>query len=213
MECDTANEIGANDRSRATLAELIHAARHGDREALATLIDNYRDELLRLARCSISPAVQAKVAPSDLLQETFLAAEQGLAGFRGETWCELRAWLRRILARNASEAHRIYARTAKRQVTKEVSLSAGDAQGGLRADDPSPSRRLMADDEQESLDQAIRSLAPDFRRIILWHHREGLSFSEIATRMNQPTSVVRRLWIRALAELRKRLGHEHISRR
>ena len=63
-------------------------------------LESFRGALRLLARARLDPRLQAKVDPSDLVQQTLLEAYQGMKDFRGTTTDELAAWLRRILARN-----------------------------------------------------------------------------------------------------------------
>src|SRR5262245_45101132 len=66
----------------------------------------HRDYLALLARAQLDPRWQAKVSPSDLVQQSLLEAHRDADQFRGTTDAELRAWLRRILARNLANVAR-----------------------------------------------------------------------------------------------------------
>src|SRR5262245_3400119 len=63
----------------------------------ASALESYRDYLTLVARRSIGPELAAKFGASDLVQETFLAAQQHVVSFRGRTEPEWRAWLKAIL--------------------------------------------------------------------------------------------------------------------
>src|SRR5262245_59287646 len=73
----------------------LRAAREGDRDALGRALEAFRARLLDLARPD--PKLRAKGNPSDLVQETFLAARQNFSDFRGATVAEFAAWLAAIL--------------------------------------------------------------------------------------------------------------------
>ena len=61
----------------------IDAARKGDVEALGQALEPFREYLTLMASRGIGPGLATKAGASDLVQETFLAAQKGIAGFRG----------------------------------------------------------------------------------------------------------------------------------
>jgi len=109
-------------------------------------LERFRAYLHLLARLHLDPRLRAKLAPSDVVQQTLLQAFQGLGGFRGGTDAEVAAWLRRILARNLAHAVRDLGRS-KRDVARERSLEAAvDASSArleawLAAEQSSPSQQ------------------------------------------------------------------------
>jgi RNA polymerase sigma-70 factor (ECF subfamily) len=80
--------------------DLLVRAKAGDADSLGKLLEAYRSYLGLLARLQIDRRLQGQVAASDLVQETFLQAEQAFGGFRGLNESQLAAWLRKVLARN-----------------------------------------------------------------------------------------------------------------
>src|SRR5581483_90503 len=83
----------------------------------------FRPYLRLLAGLQLDSRLQAKLDPSDLVQETLLKAHENLGQFRGHTDAELAAWLRTILANSLAEAARRYG-AAKRDPGREQSLEA-----------------------------------------------------------------------------------------
>ena len=55
----------------------------GDAEALGRLLQLYRNYLQIMARSLIGPDLRAHVAPSDVVQETYLEAHRDFARFLG----------------------------------------------------------------------------------------------------------------------------------
>ena len=96
-------------------AERLGAAKYGDSAALGELLDRYREYLTLLANDKLSPGLATKVGASDLVQETFLAAQRGIGGFRGSTPSEWRAWLEAILVNQLANLRRTYLDTQKRR--------------------------------------------------------------------------------------------------
>src|SRR5262245_23696194 len=81
----------------------------------------YRSYLYLLARSHIGRRNQARLDPSDIVQQTLLHAHQRQAQFRGASEAELMGWLRQILANNLADAVRALAR-AKRDISRERPL-------------------------------------------------------------------------------------------
>ena len=50
-----------------------------------------------------------------MVQDTFLAAQRGIAGFRGSTQAEWRSWLEAILINQLANLRRAYLDTRKRR--------------------------------------------------------------------------------------------------
>jgi DNA-directed RNA polymerase specialized sigma24 family protein len=72
------------------------AADHPER---GQYLDRFRDYLRFLARQQLDPQLQAKLDPSDLVQQTLLEAYRARPRFRPRGDAELAAWLRKILCR------------------------------------------------------------------------------------------------------------------
>src|SRR5262245_15961445 len=103
--------------------DLIIRARDGSRGALGSLLEMYRRYLTLLARTQLRDRLRGKVAPSDLVQETFVRAQRGFVQFHGQSEVEIMAWLRRILARTLANQLRRYQGAAKRSLVLEEKLA------------------------------------------------------------------------------------------
>src|SRR5262245_20956863 len=86
------------------IAHRVQDAREGSSEALGQLLEGCRQYLLLVANQQLDPGLRDKLGPSDLVQETFLDAQQDFRHFHGHTEPELLAWLRRILLNNLADA-------------------------------------------------------------------------------------------------------------
>jgi RNA polymerase sigma-70 factor (TIGR02960 family) len=90
-------------------ADLISRARDGDGEAFRELTEPYRRELLVHCYRMLGSFADAE----DTLQDTLLAAWQGLGGFEGRA--SLRTWLYRIATNRCLNARRTAARRPARE--------------------------------------------------------------------------------------------------
>lgn len=206
-----------SNRRRNDPATLLQLARQGQGDALGELLEIYRSWLLLVSRLQIDRRLRGKVSASDLVQETFLHAQQAFPGFQGTTEQELVEWLRRILASRLAKLVRQFYGTKARdprleqQLDDELSRSAQIAPSLV---DPgiSPSGHAERREQVVILSNALDQLPRDLREVIILRHFQGLPFPEIADRMGKSEHAVKKRWARALAALRQALGGmEHES--
>lgn len=194
--------------------QLLRQARQGSRDALGRLLGLYRTYLSLLARLQIGKRLEGKVDSSDLVQETFLDAHRHFPRFRGTTEAELTAWLRRILASKLANLVRHYRGTRRRDVALERNLASDLHQsscaldGGLVDPGTSPSRAAVRRERAVLLAGALERLPEHYRQVIVLRHFDGLAFPEVGRRMGRSTASVEKLWVRALARLRRPLGDQ-----
>jgi RNA polymerase sigma-70 factor (ECF subfamily) len=193
----------------------LNAALHEARQtaaALGRLLESYRHYLHLLARAAIGRRLQGKADASDIVQETFLEAHRGFARFQGGTEGELLGWLRRILAARVADLLRRYLGAQGRDVRLECELAAElDDQSAmlgraLAAPVSSPSQQADRREQAVLLAEALARLPPDYREAVVLRHLEGLTFPEVAARMGRSVDSVEKLWLRALARLRREMG-------
>ncbi|HZU36752.1 MAG TPA: sigma-70 family RNA polymerase sigma factor, partial [Gemmataceae bacterium] len=186
------------------VAQWIEEARRGSTEALGRALDHCRAYLLLVANQDLPGDLRAKVGASDLVQQTFLEAQQDFAQFHGHSADELLAWLRQLLRNNLTNITRHYRDTDKRQVSREVSLTdtpAHDLLHALADDGASPSKNLQAREQDTAVRQAIERLPEPYRQVIEWRNYEELAFEEIGQRLERSAEAARKLWMRAIDQL------------
>ncbi|MCM2368998.1 sigma-70 family RNA polymerase sigma factor [Aporhodopirellula aestuarii] len=188
--------------------QLLSAARAGDRDALGRLLQWYGNYLTILATTQLDRRLRRRLNPSDIVQEAMLAAHQDFDDFRGETQAELLCWLRTILIHTLHQSFRKHVQVEKRDVRREVALetlsnrlheSAVNLAEMIPAKGPSPSAPMRAHERGVELANMLGKLKPDYRDVITMRVLQGLSFDEIAKRMDRNSGAVRMLWLRALA--------------
>jgi RNA polymerase sigma-70 factor, ECF subfamily len=196
----------------ADLGPLLRLARTGSGAALGELLEWYRNYLTLLARLQIGRRLRSKIDPADLVQETFLEAHRHFARFQGNTEAELVGWLRGILATNLAHLLRRYLGTQRRDVRLERQLALDLDQSSrvldqaLPASQSSPSQQAVRREQAVLLADALQCLPDDYREVIVLRQLEGLSFPEVAQRMDRSLDSVKKLWIRGLDRLRRALG-------
>ena len=193
-------------------ASLLAQMIRGSEEALAILYDRHVGAVFASAmRVSRDSWVAAEV-----VQETFLALWN-----RGELFDpgrgELPAWLRTI-ARNRAVDHLRAAGRHERATTFSSFAQAATDDGSIAewlsttgnlvsvaAPELSPETALSSKETRASVDEAVASLNPIERSVIMLAYEGGLSQSEIATRLGWPIGTVKTRTRRALRHLRDRL--------
>jgi RNA polymerase sigma-70 factor (ECF subfamily) len=78
----------------------------------------------------------------------------------------------------------------------------------LFALDPTPSEKVVDQEQLERLSQAIEHLSEDYRRVVQLRYQEGLTFEAVGERMGRTATAVRLLWRRALERIKHDLGVE-----
>jgi RNA polymerase sigma-70 factor (ECF subfamily) len=201
------NELG---QPRQVSEELIVAARKGCQKSLGELAERYRRYLLHVANDSLNPALRAKVAPSDLVQEAMLVAHKNFPTFEGGSEAELLAWLRHIVYFRALQAARRYFGTAARDPRCEISMDGSRTipQELMPDRDITPCTGLVTKELVTRLEEALAALEESPRRVIEMRSAR-MSFAQIGEALGCSAEAARKRWARAIAQLRLPLSdHE-----
>jgi len=167
-------------------AALVAAMAGGDRDALARLYERHCQVLLGLA----IRIVREKREAEDLLHDVFLEAWRQAKDFdpkRGR----VRTWL----------AIRMRSRALDLQKSARVSRNAGDAGLEVVADE-----RERQSPDHARVRSALAALGTDQRRVVELAYFEGLSCSEIATRLTIPIGTVKSRLAAGMTRLRDCIG-------
>lgn len=170
--------------------------------------DRYRPYLTMLARQAVPAAMQARVAPSDLVQQTIAEAWRCQEQYRGDGSSQQLPWLRGILTRVAAANMRRHLGTQSRDANREVAVTEllGRTDASLDAiavaSSLGPASAAERNEQVLRLATAIESLSEEYRSILIWRHFEDLPHKEIAARLGKSDAAVRMLWLRALKSLK-----------
>jgi RNA polymerase sigma-70 factor (ECF subfamily) len=191
---------------------LILKSQQGDGLALEELFRRY-DRLLR-ARASrtLTGRVRPKISVSDILQEARLAAHLHVADFVPQGRGSVKAWLARIVERQAQDAVRRYAGTAKRAAGREASGDMRPPTAELVGGEPSPSEVAAAGETAAAVRRALDALPNDYREILRLTRQNHMSIGEAAQCLGKTRDAAKKLYARALARLTELLPRESQGR-
>jgi len=192
--------------------QLLREARSGHAEALGQLLQTYRNYLTVLATTQLDHRLRRRMSPSDLVQETMLAAHRDFDKFCGRSERQFLPWLRQILINCLHHAIETNVKSKMRDIRCEVSLehaSAAFARSTSRLAEfvadpgPSPSAPMRQRERAIAFSNQLAKLRPQYRDVIVLRNLQGLPFEEIAQRMDRTVGAVRMLWLRAIEKLRQ----------
>lgn len=178
--------------AQASDVNLLQAIARRDETALGSLYDRYRLILFGLLVRILSSREEAE----DILQEVFLQVWRRAADFderRGKpfTWLVTLARSRAIDRLRQLASRGRVANAAAKETTEEVSDAALDA---------------IRSEQREVVSRALAELPEEQRRALLLAYFEGLTQTEIATRIGAPLGTVKTRMRSGMIKLRELLG-------
>jgi RNA polymerase sigma-70 factor, ECF subfamily len=181
-------------------ARLVRSCRRGDLDAFAELVEKYQDGVYGVVYRMTGDREEAR----DIAQDTFVKALDGMGRFREHM--PFRPWLYRI-ATNASIDHLRSARRT-RQVALE-SCAGGDSTplaGVVRLEPRAslrevPEQAALDNELREIVNRAIDDLPEQYKAVVVLHHLEGLSYTEVGKVLGVPGNTAKTWGTRARALL------------
>ncbi|GAA3922147.1 RNA polymerase sigma factor RpoE [Luteimonas lutimaris] len=170
--------------------ELVRRVQRGDSAAFDLLVRKYQHRIAALIGRYISDWSECQ----DVAQDTFIRAYRAIGNFRGDA--QFYTWLHRI-AVNTAKNHLVAQK--RRPPTDDIDV--GDAEqfdSGIRLrDTDTPDRELARQQMEQVVMRAVNALPEELRTAITLREVEGLSYEEIAQRMDCPIGTVRSRIFRA----------------
>ncbi|MGY0558244.1 MULTISPECIES: RNA polymerase sigma factor RpoE [unclassified Lysobacter] len=188
--------------------ELVRRVQQGDSTAFDALVLKYQHRIVALIGRYISDWSECQ----DVAQDAFMRAYRALPNFRGDA--QFYTWLHRI-AVNTAKNHLV----AQKRRPPADDIEVGDAEQfdvGVRLrDNDTPERELMRHQVEQTVMRVVEGLPEDLRTAISLREVDGLSYDEIAQKMECPIGTVRSRIFRAREaidiELRPLLDTDHDS--
>ena len=170
--------------------ELVRRVQRGDNAAFDLLVRKYQHRIAALIGRYISDWSECQ----DVAQDTFIRAYRAIGNFRGDA--QFYTWLHRIAvntAKNHLVAHK------RRPPTEDIDVSdAEQFDSGIRLrDTDTPDRELARQQMEQVVMRAVNALPEELRTAITLREVDGLSYDEIAQRMDCPIGTVRSRIFRA----------------
>ncbi|HEX3147101.1 MAG TPA: sigma-70 family RNA polymerase sigma factor [Gemmataceae bacterium] len=173
----------------------LAAARTGSEPALGALLESCHGYVAAVAARQVPQALQGRVRPSSLVQETYLRACRNFDQFHGQSERQLLAWLRQILLYCLANVLR---RPEFRRPLAPLPVE-------LAGREPPPDEQVTATERSRAVGQAIARLPAHYQVAIELRHFDGFSFEEVGRVLGCSAEAARKVWVRAQAKLGEEL--------
>ena len=169
--------------------ELVKRVQRGDSAAFDLLVRKYQHRIAGLIGRYIPDWSECQ----DVAQETFLRAYRAIGNFRGDA--QFYTWLHRI-AVNTAKNHLV---AHNRRPPDDIDIADAEqyASGMRLRDNDTPERELMRQQLEQTVMRAVEALPEELRVAITLREVDGLSYEEIAKKMDCPIGTVRSRIFRA----------------
>lgn len=192
--------------------ELVRRADEGDVSAMRALFERHRGRLAKMVEVRMDPRMRRRVDPSDVVQETLVAASQSMERYLAEKPLPFYPWLRQIAWEKLVHLHDRHVRAAKRSVQREHFFQPDLSEESVLelaerflGSASSPSDAVLRKELRERVRQALDALVEADREVLLLRYLEQLPSREIAAIMGTSESAVNMRHMRALERMRRLL--------
>ncbi len=174
--------------------QLVTASKRGDQDAFAQLVQRYQRRIFNLVYRMLQQYEEA----SEITQETFLAAWQGLPSFRGDA--RFATWLYRIAYNCALKQ----LETRKRDRALQAALQAEQA---LESEDTYKSADAQIDEHERQafVQEHLSRLPAKYRAVLILRHLQDMTYEEMAEILTMPVGTIKTHLFRARNLLKERL--------
>ena len=178
----------------------IIAARHGDQQAIAQLVETYQRPVYALCYHLLGTPTEAE----DAAQDAMVKAIINLHTF--DTERPFKPWLMRIASNTCTD------RLRRRKPTLSLDGMGEDGAWEWQAgSDPSPERHLLQREQQEQVQALLKTLSPLDRTVVVLFYWENLSYTEIVAATGLTVSAVKSRLFRARRALAQQY-QEYLAR-
>jgi RNA polymerase sigma-70 factor (ECF subfamily) len=177
---------------------LVAASKNGDQEAFAQLVQRYQ----RLVFNLVYRMLQQYEETTEITQETFLAAWQGLPSFRGDA--RFSTWLYRIAYNCSLKQLELRKRDRALQVALEAEKTLENTN-----DEQRENAVVDARDRQILVQEHLSHLPTKYRIVLILRHLQDMTYEEMAEILTMPIGTIKTHLFRARNLLKERLQSLH----
>jgi len=180
--------------TEASEEQLVQASQAGDQEAFALLVQRYQRRVFNLSLRLISDYDEA----SEITQDAFVAAWQGLPGFRGEA--QFSTWLYHITY------HCGLRQLEKRKhiaVLQEAMIA--DQRFRMHGEETSLEDMVEKHEQQALVRKSLEQLPPHYRLVLILRDFQEMTYQEIASKLTLPMGTIKTQLFRARNLLKQRV--------
>jgi RNA polymerase sigma-70 factor (ECF subfamily) len=178
--------------------ELLEHARAGDAPALEALLERHQGQIYRFGLRMCRDPEDAK----DVVQETLLAMARGVGNFRGAS--SLSTWLYTVARSFCLKKHRRNKLAAPPD--RRVDANTAEPTTELAAPGRTPEEAVAGKEVEAALQEAIDSLDPAYRDVLVLRDAEGLTAPEVAEVLGLSVDGVKSRLHRARVAVRDRIA-------
>lgn len=180
------DDLNQTDQDRA----LVERVQKGDKRAFDLLIRKYQHKIVSVISRYISDWSECQ----DVAQETFIRAYRAIGNFRGDS--QFYTWIYKIAINTAKN----YLVSQGRRPPKD-DIAVDDAVlldgGAWLKDRATPEHELLRQEIEQTVFDTVEQLPEELKTAITLREVDGLSYEEIAEKMDCPIGTVRSRIFRA----------------
>jgi len=175
-------------------ARFIDASKRGDQDAFAQLVQCYQRRIFNL----VFRMLQQYEEATEVTQETFLAAWQGLPSFRGDA--RFSTWLYRIAYNCSLKQLEQRKREKALQEAMQAEHILHHTNDANRVD-----AEMEAHERQTMIHTLLANLPAKYRIVLVLRHLQEMTYEEIAEALTMPIGTIKTHLFRARNLLKERL--------
>lgn len=189
----------------------------GNRDVLSDLLVEQHDALLRFLDSKMSADLKGRIEPADILQDTCIAAFQGITTFQPKSEHSFLRWLQTIAENRLRDTARNLNAQKRGGELEQVPAVVPSETGSMlnlleviSAGLSTPSLRVSREEGLRELRVQIAALPDDYRQAIELKDLQGNSVEETAAKMGRAVDEVRGLLFRGRKKLAEGMGNSSL---